>query len=83
MNIKKIAMFKVKIDNVEVECVKLLQDENSKVHEKDHAIINILIQLKKFDRKLDELTGIIDECVEKAKECLKKKSRDVYIYMLL
>ena len=73
---KKIAVFKVKVDNTDMDCVKLLRDEESTVTEKDQAIINILVQLKKFDRKLEDIENITKECIDKAKEFLKKKNRD-------
>jgi hypothetical protein len=74
--IKKVQIFKVKIENVEMECIKLLHDENSSVSEKDKAIINILVQLKNFDRKIDEMMSTIQSCLLKAKEFLKNKNRE-------
>jgi hypothetical protein len=80
--IKKIAIFKVKVNNTEIECVKLLKDPSSEVTEKDKAIINILIQIKNFDRKLDEMMNTAQSCLLKAKDYLKVKNRDAATNMM-
>jgi hypothetical protein len=54
IEIKKVAIFKVKIENVDVDCIKILRDPNSKVTEKDTAIINIMIQVQKLERKINK-----------------------------
>lgn len=74
--IKKIAVFKVRVENVDIECVKLLRDENSTVTEKDKAIINILEQLKNFDKKMEDTMNVVQDCLMRAKVFLKNKNKD-------
>jgi hypothetical protein len=74
--IKKIEIFKVKVENVYMDCIKLLRDEHSTVNEKDRAIINILVGLKNFDRKIEETMTIVQDCLFKAKSHLKTKNRE-------
>jgi hypothetical protein len=80
--IKKIEIFKVRINNIEMDCIKLLRDEESSVTEKDKAIINILVQLKNFDRKIEDTMTTAEGCVQKAKELLKQKNREAALHMM-
>lgn len=73
---KNISIFKVKVQGIDIECIKLLRNTDDTVTEKDIATINILIQLKNFDRKMEETMLIVQSEIEKAKECLKKKNKD-------
>jgi hypothetical protein len=75
-NIRKVKKFKVKIENNEIECVKLLREIDDDVNEKDYAIININTQIKKFDKRIDNLEKTINECVLRAKEFIRNKKKD-------
>jgi len=80
--IKKIEIFKIRVNNTEMDCIKLLRDQDCAVTEKDKAIINILVQLKNFDRKLEETMKTAEVCVIKAKEFLKQKNKDAAMHMM-
>ncbi len=71
----------MKVENTELECVKLL-NENEDVCEKDYAVVTLQMELKKLDRKLDEINKIIYDCLEGAKEYMKKKNRNAAANMI-
>lgn len=72
----------MKLDNAEVECIKLIGDTNQKVEEKDYALINLKSQIRKADKKLHDVNHEMEECVALAKEYLRKNNRSVLLIIL-
>lgn len=73
---KRLASFKVRVDNNnELECVKLLIDDEQ-VSEKDYATVTLTMQINKFERKIEDISKIINDCIESAKDQLRKKNRN-------
>jgi hypothetical protein len=73
--IKRLASFKVKVDNNELDCIKLLV-EDEQVSEKDYATVTITMQINKLDRKIEEISKIINECIDSAKDQMRKNNRN-------
>lgn len=65
------------MDGSELLCVKFLKDDKSSISEKDYAIVNLTISIKKTDKVLDELQAKIEELKSKAREALLKKDKQV------
>jgi hypothetical protein len=59
-----------------LECIKILDANERNVTEKDSAIVTLHLQLSKLDKKITEYMKIINECIDTAKDFMRKKNRD-------
>ena len=79
---KRIKMFNVKVENVEIECVKILNDKNDSVTQRDEVEITLNNQINNLEKKINEIQKLINNMNEKAKEQLrlgKKKEAKVFL----
>ena len=73
--IKKIEIFEISSQNINIECIKLLKNPTDTVTEKDEAIAKILIQIESLEKRINEYQKKVDILLTKAKEQLKKKNK--------
>ena len=75
--VKKVQKFGVKIEGNDFICVKLLKDAKSTVTNKDTAIVTLNLSIKKIDKVISELESKIQETLNKVKEHILKKDKQV------
>ena len=75
-------MFNVKVENVDIECVKILNDKNDNVTQRDEVEITLNNQINNLEKKITELQKLINNMIEKAKEQIKlgnKKEAKIFL----
>ena len=68
---KRVKLFNVKVENVEIECVKILNDKNDNVTQRDEVEITLNNQINNLEKKINEIQKLMFNMNEKAKEQLK------------
>lgn len=73
--IKKISLFNVEVNGNNIECIKILKNNNDTVSNKDITIINILIAIQNLNKKIQDSEKQVLYNRNKAKEQLKNKNK--------
>ena len=60
-------------------CVKFLKNDKSGISEKDSAVVNLSLSIKKTDKMIAELLHKIEELKTNAKKALCKNDKQVCI----
>lgn len=73
--IKRIILFNVKIENKNIECIKIINNVNDKITKKDIVRIQIRITLTNISKKIEDIQKQIENCKNNAKNCLRIKNK--------
>ena len=72
---KRIILFNVKVENRNIECIKIINNINDMVTKKDIVRIQIRITLNNISKKIDNIQKEIGKCMLNAKNCLRNKNK--------
>ena len=76
MKTKKIALFDIESNNQNIQCIKLLKNENDTIIEKDSAVAKLLIHIDLLENRIKDAQKKYDQLTEKAKEEMKKGNKN-------
>ena len=72
---KRIILFNVKVENRNIECIKIINNINDIITKKDIVRIQIRITLNNISKKIDNIQKEIGKCMLNAKNCLRNKNK--------
>ena len=69
-------MFEIESNNQNIQCIKLLKNENDTIIEKDSAVAKLLIHIDLLENRIKDAQKKYDQLTEKAKEEMKKGNKN-------